>query len=141
MPPQMQPQAQPQAPQMAPSSPAPAPQAQAGQPPQEKGATPQQDPNAIDPRALQLIEQHLNSLPDEQKQYLGQYLTPELAVLFGIVLGNDAYNYFKQYVDPNKQLTVTAREGQQNPQQPQQAPQGPVNPVQQQVPAQSIMGQ
>lgn len=52
------------------------------------------------------IEEHLNSLPPEQQDFLAQYLTPELAALFGIVLGKESYDYFAQYANPNKSLQV-----------------------------------
>lgn len=54
------------------------------------------------------IEQHLSQLPDEQKAYLAQYLTPELANIMGILLGEEAAQFFSQYVDPSKTLTVVS---------------------------------
>lgn len=54
------------------------------------------------------LEEHLNSLPDEQKAFLAEYGTaPEGATLIGIILGKEAYDYMSKYVDPNKKLTVT----------------------------------
>lgn len=107
-----------------------------------------------DPKLLPVIEKHLDSLPDQQKAFLVQYMTPELAIIFGIVLGMEAFDYFKQYVDPSKQLTVVQRpQGQQAPQGNAQSSQSPApqqaegsanaSPPQspkQQAPAQSIMG-
>lgn len=34
------------------------------------------------------VEQVLNSLPEEQKMFVAEHLTPEIAQMFGIVLGN-----------------------------------------------------
>lgn len=52
------------------------------------------------------LEQHLNSLPDNQKAFLVEYLTPETAALIGIVNGPEVYQYFQKYVDPNKSVKI-----------------------------------
>jgi len=57
------------------------------------------------------IEQHLNALPDEQKAYLAQYMTPELVTIMGILLGEEAAQFFSQYADPSKTLTVAPAQG------------------------------
>ena len=121
--PPIQPQAQPQgAPQIAP-----------GQPPAQGGL---QQPSgrqgqAYNPQIMKGLEQHLNTLPPQQQKYLSSFMTPELAVLFGIVIGQEAFDYFKKFVDPNKMLTVVPRpqgQGQPGPggqsQQQGQPPQG-----------------
>lgn len=57
------------------------------------------------------IEQHLSSLPDEQKAYLANFLTPELVNIMGILLGEEAAQFFSQYADPSKTLTVVPSQG------------------------------
>lgn len=158
---------QPQAPQVTAQTPGPqvAPQGQQPQTPQpqgnipaQQGQTPQQGQSkgdaAYDAKVAPLVEAHLSKLPDEQKAYLVQFMTPELAVIFGILLGQEAFQYFNQFVDPKKQLTVVPRQEQQGQQgaaqapqqtpQPQQAPQqvqsAPQQAPQPQGKAPSIMG-
>ncbi len=61
------------------------------------------------------LEQHLDSLPDDQKEFLYEYVsTPEGATLMGIVGGKEIYDYFAKLVDPNKSLTVTQTKAQPN---------------------------
>lgn len=106
------------------------------------------------PELMAKLEDHLNKLPPEQQKYLTQFMTPELAIIFGIVLGHEAFDYFKKFADPKKQLVVQpSQQGQQPPQggqppqqnpQPQQA-QGQLAQAQPQQqpsapPARSIMG-
>lgn len=55
------------------------------------------------------IEQRLNSLPPVQQGFLNHYLTPETAVLMGIVGGIEAYNYFKPLTDPSKMAMIVPR--------------------------------
>jgi len=74
--------------------------------PETQGAKPVQPQEMEQSNVAKQIEDHLNSIPDEQKQFLAQYLTPELAVIMGILLGEEAAQAFSQYVDPN--LTLTA---------------------------------
>lgn len=70
------------------------------------------------PQILAHIEQHLTQLPDQQKAFLVQYMTPELAIILGIIIGQEAYDYFNQQADPSKMLVVQPRP------QPQQQTQG-----------------
>lgn len=123
MQPQIQPAGQPQ--QGKPSAP---PQmAPQGNPPAAPTVAPQHSPSGREnqPYNSQLLghlENHLSKLPDDQKAYLVQYMTPELAILLGIVIGNEGYDYFSKFADPQKMLVVQPRPEQQ-PQQtaPQQA--------------------
>lgn len=141
-----------QPPQAAPQQPIMAPQPDKAQPPATQDANPGAE---YDPTIAKGIEEHLNQINDKQKAFLVNFLTPELALLFGIVLGKEGFDYFNQYADPKKQLTVIPRQPQQAPQAappgqqpnsapqmpPQQAPmpQKPAN-VSPQPPARSIMG-
>lgn len=126
----------------------------AGQPSSQPSGRGGQEYN---PQLLQQIEQHLNSVPPEQKAFVAKYMTPELAVVLGIIIGNEAFDYFKQYADPKKELMVQERKGQEKksgtqPQQtsahiaPQQtnvqsAPQSMAQPQPKaNIPAKSIMG-
>lgn len=84
------------------------------------------------------LEEHLNNIPDQQKEFLAEYATtPEVATVLGIVNGKEVYDYFMRFVDPSKQVTVQkvqkgpAQPGQQMPPaggqpqaQPSAAPQG-----------------
>lgn len=118
----MQPQQQAPAQQQTQPSPAtqPKPSGRAGQP--------------YNAQVLQMIEQHLNSLPQDQQQFLHQYMTPELAKLFGIVLGQEALDYFSKFADPKMMLVVQPRPQQQGGMNPQGV-QGAA-PAQQQAPQQ-----
>jgi hypothetical protein len=140
-PPQMAPQ-QPQAPQQAPAQPAPQ-QPPQGQPAPSNG----KDAAPLPPHISQVVEQHLNSVPPEQQQFIAKYMTPELAVIFGILLGQGALDYFKRFADPQKQLTVTPRQTPPNGQtgaaptgQPSAPAMQPQSQPQATPPAASIMG-
>lgn len=93
------------------------PQAGAGMPQPNNGQASQQPSGRqgqnYNPNLLPQIEQHLNSLPPEQKGFLAKFMTPELAVVLGIVIGNEAFDYFKQFADPKKQLVVQERKQQE----------------------------
>lgn len=96
------------------------------------------------PQILNGLDQHLNSLPPKQQQYLTQYMAPELAVIFGIVMGQEAFDYFKKVADPQKMLTVVARPqgqpAQGTPQAPQQGGQAPPQQTQQPQQGQAPQG-
>lgn len=102
---------------MNPQMPAPAPQAQpvaptAPQPMAQAPAQGQLQPAQGSQQSAQIeqaIEEHLNSLPDPQKALIVKYMTPEMAVILGIILGPEAFDYFKKFADPRKELTVTER--------------------------------
>lgn len=117
------------APQQAPQASAPQqqqPMQPQAQPPQQAGgkAAPSgREGQDYNPQILKHIEQHLNSLPQQQQQFLTQYMTPELAMILGIVIGKEAYDYFNKFADPSKMLTVTQRP-QQQPSAATQPPQG-----------------
>lgn len=64
------------------------------------------------------LEQHLDSLPDDAKQYLANMLTPEFATAMGIVMGPEVGSFFMKHADPNKILVAEPRP---------QSPQGPSN--------------
>lgn len=84
-------------------APQPQPAPQQGQ--QMPQGQPMQDPTAPDQsgsEAMQGLIQHLDSLPEEGKAYVAQYLTPEIAKWAGYVLGSDeVYKYFSELADPN----------------------------------------
>lgn len=81
----------------------PAQPAQPGQP-QSDGQ------DQADPKIMQAIEQHMNSLPDEQKQFIGAFLTPEFSLAMGIILGKEAYQYFNSLADPKMALLPIPRD-------------------------------
>lgn len=81
-------------------------QSTAGEPQTAPAASPEAAPQEGGLAAQ--IEQHLSQLPDEQKAYLANYLTPELVNIMGILLGEEAAQFFSQYADPSKTLTVVS---------------------------------
>ena len=95
-----------------------APQEEA--PVQETPAQPTQGTAApeADPEVMQQIDDRMNELPDNQKEFILKFMAPELVACFGIVFGNDALEYFSQFADPSKMLQVVPRpaDPQGNPQ-------------------------
>lgn len=149
----VQPQAQqPQAP-MSPQMPPQA--AQQGEPMAPEA---QADPNAqgqpsgragqpYNPAIMQEIDSHIAQLQPQQLDYLAHYMTPELSLLFGIVMGQEAFDYFKQYADPQRELVVQPKTKQlpnspQGPQQgqPVESSDSVIKPKQAKPPATTIMG-
>lgn len=55
------------------------------------------------------IEQQLDALPDQDKAFLAQYLTPEFVYAMGLV-NPDAAQYLSQFVDKSKILVPLNRE-------------------------------
>lgn len=89
---QMQPQAQPNAPAINPNMP-PQMQAQAGVNPAEMD-----DMDAEDGDIVKGLEEHLNQIPDQQKQFLLDALNkdPETIItVLGIINGPEVYTYFQ----------------------------------------------
>lgn len=74
---------------------------------------PEQQPE--DPAGAEAqIEEALNSLPDDRKELLVPYLTPDFAEVIGELFGDPYYNVFMKMADPNKILIptdVSATEG------------------------------
>ena len=110
---------------MQPQAPAPMAQPQQMQPQQPQGepnqaqtqvqagasANPTQVADQEQPLApIDELDAHLNSLPDEQKQFVADNLTPETAQLLGIILGPEAYQYFEPMADKTKALIPVPRE-------------------------------
>lgn len=112
------------------------PQVQAGSPaPGHAAGEPQMSPE------VQQMIQHLDSLPEEQKAFFAQYLSPETAKCYGILLGDQqAYEYFANLADPNITLIPVPRdalEGQMNSSEGNPQAMQPAGPQQQmQAPAQ-----
>lgn len=77
-----------------------------GMTPGQGGDTGQQQMNS----QTQEMQQRLDSLPDHDKQFLAQYLTPEFAYAIGLVSGQDAGQYLSQFVDPNKVLVPLSKQ-------------------------------
>lgn len=84
----------------------PAPAPQAGGMPQAGAPAPQQPQQAsgqgqTSPE-MQMMIQHLDSLPEQDKAFVAQYLSPETAKWAGLILGSEEVtNYFSQLADPN----------------------------------------
>lgn len=58
----------------------------------------------------QHLEMHLNQLPDNDKQFLAEHLTPEFVRAIGLINGPEVAQYLNQYVDPNKVLVPVPRQ-------------------------------
>lgn len=96
-------------------------QAQSGNPsgvPQGAPAASQQSPAMAPDPAMGAqpapqgnpVEQVLNSLPEEQKAFVAEHLTPEIAQLFGIVLGNpEITDMMTPFVDAERILVPVPR--------------------------------
>ena len=50
------------------------------------------------------LESQLNAIPDDQKLFVSEHLTPEISAVFGFVLGEEAFNFFNQFADPTRVL-------------------------------------
>ena len=78
------------------------------------------------------IQQRLDALPDHDKAFLAQYLSPEFNYAVGLIAGPDVAQYLNQFSDPNKVLVPVNRQEaariqqaiQQDKGSPQGAPQG-----------------
>lgn len=64
-----------------------------------------------------LLDQRMSELPDNQKKFVLDYLTPETVGLLGVILGQEAIDYFAPFVDPNKMAVVQPRPQEATPQQ------------------------
>lgn len=56
------------------------------------------------------LETHLDSLGPEQQEFVAAHLTPEIAQVFGLVLGQEAFDFFNQYTNPDVVLVPMPRE-------------------------------
>jgi hypothetical protein len=99
----------------------------------QNSAEPQPNGAPVDPAMqggaspVDEMRQHLAQLPDEQKAYLADIMTPEVATAFGIVLGDEAYQYFSSIADTTKVLVPVPRsEVEAANTQPQAPAQGPL---------------
>lgn len=75
-----------------------------------------------------MIEQYMDSLPQDQKEAVAPYLAPELSHIVGILTGSEALaNYLAKIADPNISLVPTHKNGGQA--QQNTSPVGPVSPM------------
>lgn len=96
------------------------------------GELPIQEPAGI---SSQEVERYFDTLPDQDKAFLAEHMTPEFVKAIGIVAGQEVAQYLTQFADPEKVLVPVPRKvaeeymaSQQNP-----APQ-PQQPMPQQPP-------
>lgn len=68
------------------------------------GSQPQDNPGTA------AIQQKLDALPDQDKQFLSQYLTPEFVYAIGLVAGPEAAQYLGQFTDKSKVLVPVSRD-------------------------------
>lgn len=55
------------------------------------------------------IESHLDSLDSKQQEFIAAHLTPEISQMFGLLLGQEAYDFFKNYENPEVILVPMPR--------------------------------
>lgn len=74
-----------------------------------------------------LLEQRMNELPDNQKEFVLANMTPETLGVLTIILGNEAGEFFTPFTDPNLMSVVQPRPADTQPVSPGQpvAPAGP----------------
>lgn len=57
-----------------------------------------------------MLDARMNELPDNQKQFFLDNLTPETLAMLGLVLGQEGIEFFQPMTDMSKTITVTERE-------------------------------
>lgn len=67
------------------------------------------------------LESHLDALGPEQQEFIAAHLTPEIAGMFGLVLGQEAYDFMSQYANPEVVLVPMPRSALQQGKQAAQA--------------------
>lgn len=96
------------------------------------------------------IEAHLDALPDQDKAFLAEHLTPEFVRAIGLISGSEVAQFLNQFADQSKVLVPVPRQmaeqylSEQNsqaaPAQPQGQPMAPAQPSQPtQAPAGGVM--
>lgn len=74
-----------------------------------------------DPQTAQIIQGRLDELKEDERDFVFSHLTPELAALFGLVFGQEAFDVFNGLADPNLVLVpmprdqLEASQGEQEP--------------------------
>jgi len=56
------------------------------------------------------VEAHLDGLPDQDKAFLAEHLTPEFVRAIGLISGPEVAQYLNQFADPNKVLVPVPRQ-------------------------------
>ena len=77
------------------------------------GSQPQGNPQGGQPQspAVQQLQQRLDSLPDQDKALVAQYMTPEIIKVIGLMSGNqDVTQYLSQFADTKNVLVPVPRE-------------------------------
>lgn len=58
-----------------------------------------------------ILEEHVNALPDEEKEFLASHMTPEFARAVGVLTGSeDIYNFLNERADRSIALVPVPRE-------------------------------
>lgn len=57
-----------------------------------------------------LLDARMNELPDNQKEFFLDHLTPETLAMIGLILGDPALDFFQPMTDMNKTISVVERE-------------------------------
>jgi hypothetical protein len=56
------------------------------------------------------LDARMSELPDNQKEFFLDHLTPETLAMIGLILGDPAIEFFQPMTDMNKKMSVTDRE-------------------------------
>lgn len=81
------------------------------------------------------IKAHLDSLPDQDKAFLAEHLTPEFIRAISLISGDAVGQYLNQYADQDKVLVPVPRKVAEEHMKQQQATQAQPAPQQQAMPA------
>jgi len=57
-----------------------------------------------------LLDARMNELPDNQKEFFLDHLTPETLAMIGLILGDPALDFFQPMTDMNKTISISERE-------------------------------
>lgn len=94
-------------------------------------------PNDGGAAIIQELEAHLDQIPDQDKAFLAEHMTPEFIRAIGLINGPEVAQYLNQFADPNKVLVPVPRQiaeqylaEQQSQQGGSPAQQGQSNPPQ-----------
>ena len=72
----------------------------------------------------QNLEKHLDTLPENDKMFLAEHLTPEFVRAIGLINGPEVAQYLAQFADPDKVLVPVPRAVAEEHLQQQKASQG-----------------
>lgn len=57
-----------------------------------------------------MFDEIMSELPEDRKEFVARYLTPETAMLLGTIMGQPAFEYFSKLADPTMILLPFKRD-------------------------------